>query len=319
MCYQTKIKAETNPLKFLVERSQTLYNKDMEKQHIPVLLSEVLAGLKPQPGESYLDLTAGFGGHASEILDATQNYKDSVLIDRDEFAVNYLKQKFPPEIKIINQDFYSAMLQLFECGKTFDLILADFGVSSPQLDVEERGFSFKYEAPLDMRMDRTQILTADVVVNKYSERELAHIFATYGEEPKGRAKMLAREIVHHRPIKTTKELADLIKSKSRYSRIHPATKVFQAIRIVVNDELTQIEKSLPLIPKLLNKNGRAGLITFHSLEDRLVKEFLKEETSLGEESPLEIINKKPIIAENVELVINPRARSAKLRLAKKRI
>lgn len=319
MCYQTKIKAETNPLKFLVERSQTLYNIGMKKPHIPVLLSEVLAGLNPQPNESYLDLTAGFGGHASEILDVTQNYKTAVLVDRDEFAVNYLKQEFPPETEIINTDFYSAMLQLFECGKTFDIILADFGVSSPQLDNGDRGFSFKTDAPLDMRMDRKQTLTAADIVNKSSERELARIFATYGEEPVGRAKMLAREIVHHRPIKTTRELADLIKSKSRYSKLHPATKVFQAIRIVVNDELTQIEKSLPLIPKLLNKNGRVGIITFHSLEDRLVKDYFKAESSLGEESPLEIINKKPITAKQVELVINPRARSAKLRLAKKRI
>ena len=319
MCYQTKNKAETNHLKLLVERSQTMYKIDMEKPHIPVLLSEVLAGLQPQSNEAYLDLTAGFGGHASEILDVTQNYKDTVLVDRDEFAVNYLKQEFPLETEIINTDFYSAMLQLFECGKTFDMILADFGVSSPQLDNGDRGFSFKTDAPLDMRMDRKQKLTAADIVNKSSERELARIFALYGEEPVGRAKMLAREIVHHRPINTTRELADLIKSKSRYSKLHPATKVFQAIRIVVNDELTQIEKSLPLIPKLLNKNGRVGIITFHSLEDRLVKDFFKAESSLGEESPLEIINKKPITAKQVELVINPRARSAKLRLAKKRI
>ena len=316
--YQTKIKAETNPLKFLVERSQTLYNIYMEKPHIPVLLSEVLAGLDPSSGESYLDLTAGFGGHASKILDVTQNYKDSVLVDRDEFAINYLKDKFPATITLMNTDFYSAMLQLFECGKTFDIILADFGVSSPQLDRKERGFSFKYDAPLDMRMDQSQAKTAADIVNKTSERELAQIFARFGEEPKGRAKMLAREIVHHRPINTTKELADLIKAKSRYSKIHPATKVFQAIRIVVNDELGQIEKSLPLIPKLLNEGGRVGIITFHSLEDRLVKDFYKDQTSLGEESPLEILNKKPIIAESEELVINPRARSAKLRLAKKR-
>ena len=183
----------------------------MEKPHIPVLLSEVLAGLNPKPNESYLDLTAGFGGHASEILDVTQNYKDTVLVDRDEFAVNYLKQEFPPETEIINTDFYSAMLQLFECGKTFDMILADFGVSSPQLDNGDRGFSFKTDAPLDMRMDRKQKLTAADIVNKSSERELARIFALYGEEPVGRAKMLAREIVHHRPINTTRELADLIK------------------------------------------------------------------------------------------------------------
>ncbi len=289
----------------------------MEKLHIPVLLSEVLAGLNPSPNESYLDLTAGYGGHASEILDVTRNYKDSVLIDRDEFAVEHLKEKFGEGITIINKDFYNAVLQLVECGKTFDIILADFGVSSPQLDMEERGFSFKNDGPLDMRMDRRQSLTASDVVNKWSERELAQIFTDYGEEKPGRAKMLAREIVHHRPIKTTKQLADIIVGKSKHSKVHPATRIFQAIRIVVNDELSEIEKTLPLLPRLLNKGGRVGIITFHSLEDRLVKEFFKEASSFGEESELEIVNKKPIIAENVELVINPRARSAKLRVAKR--
>ena len=229
-----------------------------------------------------------------------------------------MKQKFPPAIEIKNTDFYSAVLQLFECGKTFDIILADFGVSSPQLNMESRGFSFKYDTPLDMRMDQRQGLTADDVVNKYSERELADIFIKYGEEKPGRAKMLAREIVHHRPVRSTKELADIIKRKSQYSKIHPATKIFQAIRIVVNDELGQIEKTLPYLPKLLNQNGHLGIVTFHSLEDRLVKDFFKAESSLGEESPLEIITRKPIVAESKELVINPRARSAKLRIAKKR-
>ena len=290
----------------------------MEKLHTPVLLSEVLAGLAPGLGESYLDLTAGYGGHASEILDATQNYKDSVLIDRDEFAVEYLEQKFPSSINIKHMDFYSAVLQLFECGKTFDIILADFGVSSPQLDRKERGFSFKYDSPLDMRMNQAQEITAYDIVNRYNERELAHIFTTYGEEPSGRAKMLAREIVHHRPISSTLELAELIKHKSKYSKVHPATKIFQAIRIVVNSELEQIKDTLPLLPNILNKGGRLGLITFHSLEDRLVKDYFKEASSLGEESPLEILNKKPIVAESEELVINPRSRSAKLRIARKR-
>ena len=290
----------------------------MEKLHIPVLLSEVLAGLKPQPGESYLDLTAGFGGHASEILDVTQQFKDSVLVDRDEFATDYLKNKFGDEITIMNTDFYSAVLQLFECGKTFDIILADFGVSSPQLDMEDRGFSFRFDAPLDMRMDRRQKLTARDVINKYSEKELADIFIKYGEESPGRAAMFARIIVHHRPINTTKELAELIRIRWHgYSKIHPATKIFQAVRIEVNRELEQIENTLPLLPKLLNPGGRLGIITFHSLEDRLVKDYFKAASSLGEESELEIINKKPITAENVELVINPRARSAKLRLAKR--
>ena len=291
----------------------------MEKLHTPVLLSEVLAGLDPKPGESYLDLTAGYGGHASEILDVTQQFKDSYLIDRDEFAIKYLKSKFPSSISLINNDFYSAVLQLFECGKTFDMILADFGVSSPQLDRKERGFSFRYDAPLDMRMDRRQKLTAYDVVNKTSERELIDILKKYGEIPDGRAHAFARVIVHHRPIRSTLELAELIRVRVHgYSRIHPATQVFQAIRIVVNSELEQIEKTLPFLPKLLNKNGRLAIITFHSLEDRLVKEFMREASSHGEESELSIINKKPITAENVELVINPRARSAKLRLAARR-
>ena len=291
----------------------------MEKLHIPVLLSEVLAGLEPKPHESYLDLTAGYGGHASEILDVTQNYKNSVLVDRDEFAIEYLKRKFPSVIKIKHADFYSAVLQLFECGKTFDLILADFGVSSPQLDLGSRGFSFKNDASLDMRMDRRQSKTAYDVVNRASERELAEIFIQYGEIPQGRAHMLARVIVHHRPISTTTELAELIKTRLHYhAKVHPATLAFQAIRIAVNSELSQIKNTLPLLPNLLNPGGRLGLITFHSLEDRLVKNFLRESTSHGEESELELINKKPITAESEELVINPRARSAKLRLAKKR-
>ena len=296
-----------------------MYNKDIEKLHIPVVLSEVLVGLEPHPGEKYLDLTAGYGGHASKILDVTQQYKGSVLVDRDEFATEYLKTHFPPEIEIINKDFYSAVLQLIECGKTFDMILADFGVSSPQLDNGERGFSFKTDAPLDMRMDRRQKLTAADIINKYSERELAEIFVKYGEEKSGTAAMLARIIVHHRPIQTTKELADLIQTRIHgYFRHHPATKIFQAVRIVVNDELGQIERTLPLLTKLLNPNGRLGLITFHSLEDRLVKNYFKDASSQGEESELTILTKKPIIAEPTELVINPRARSAKLRLAKKR-
>ncbi|MDO4747521.1 MAG: 16S rRNA (cytosine(1402)-N(4))-methyltransferase RsmH [Candidatus Saccharibacteria bacterium] len=290
----------------------------MEKLHIPVLLSEVLAHLEPHPGDKYLDLTAGYGGHASKILDVTQSYKDSYLVDRDEFAANHLRQEFPPETTILNTDFYSAVLQLFECGKTFDIILADFGVSSPQLNMGTRGFSFKNDGPLDMRMDKRQQLTAADIVNKYSERQLAELFVKYGEEQKGSAAMYARVIVHHRPIQTTRELAELIRVRIHgYSKTHPATKVFQAIRIAVNDELGQIEKTLPLLPKLLNPGGRLGIITFHSLEDRLVKDYFKEAASHGEESELQILTKKPIIADQSELVINPRARSAKLRIAKR--
>ena len=315
-CGQTKTKAKTKPLKFLVERSQTMYNQYMWKQHIPVLLSEVLANLNPKPGESYLDLTAGYGGHAKEILDATQNYKDSVLVDRDINAVNVLKEQFNA-IRIMNTDFYDAVLQLIECGNAFDLILADFGVSSPQLDIAERGFSFAKDGPLDMRMDQRQELTAATIINKWSERELAEIFERYGEEKPGRAKMLAREIVHARPIEGTKQLAEIIASKSKHSRVHPATRIFQAIRIVVNKELEEIEKTLPLLPKILKPGGRVAIITFHSLEDRLVKEYFKEASSYGEESELKILTKKPIVAESEELVINPRSRSAKLRVAER--
>jgi 16S rRNA (cytosine1402-N4)-methyltransferase len=312
---QTNIKSNTNPLKFLVERSQTMYNNSMEKLHIPVLLSEVLAVLDPHPGESYLDLTAGYGGHASKILDVTRNYKDSCLVDRDQFAVEHLRSEFPSEINILHTDFYSAVLQLIECGKTFDIILADFGVSSPQLDMDSRGFSYHHDGPLDMRMDRRQELTAAKIVNHSSERELVEIFVKYGEEKPGRAKLLAREIVHHRPINTTKELADIIISKSKYSKTHPAAKVFQALRITVNGELDEIAQTLPLLPQVLNEGGRLGIITFHSLEDRLVKDYFKDAASYGEESQLKLINKKPIIAENSELGINPRARSAKFRAA----
>lgn len=289
----------------------------IEEQHIPVLLSEVLKGLNPSLGKSYLDLTAGFGGHAEAILGVTRNYKDSVLIDRDEMAVEYLVRKFKRKIKIINTDFYSAVLQLIECGNTFDMILADFGVSSLQLNRENRGFAFLKAGPLDMRMDKRQELSAWTVVNKYDERKLMDILVRFGEEKVGRARYLTQEIIRNRPIKTTNELAEIIARKSKWGRIHPATRVFQAIRIEVNKELELIENTLPLIPRLLKPRGRVAMITFHSLEDRLVKRYFKQVSEKGVEAELKIWNKKPITAEKMELVINPRARSAKLRVAER--
>ena len=289
----------------------------MEEHHKPVLLSEVLRVLDPKPGESYLDLTAGYAGHASKILAVTRNYKGSTLVDRDDYAVNFLEQKFKAqEIDIKHMDFYSAALLLIECGNSFDLVLADFGVSSPQLDREDRGFSFQTAGPLDMRMDRRQELTAAGVVNHFSEARLSEIFEKYGELSPGFSQKVARLIVRNRPFSNTKELADLIASSARHSRIHPATRVFQAIRIVVNDELGLISRTLPLLPKLLKPGGRVAIITFHSLEDRLVKEYFKEASSLGEESALKLITKSPITAEKVELGNNPRSRSAKLRAAR---
>ena len=290
----------------------------MDEVHIPVLLSSVLRYLQPKKGESYFDLTAGYGGHADKILEVTQNYNDAVLNDRDQNAINFLDAKYQKvKPKLIHDDFYNTALLLVESGKKFDMILADFGVSSPQLDITNRGFSFAKDARLDMRMDESQFLDAWTVVNKWSERKLAEIFEKYAEERRGRAEMLAREICVHRPVNTTTELADLVKAKSPYSHVHPATRIFQAIRIVVNDELGLIEKTLPLLPKIMNPGGRLAIISFHSLEDRLVKDFLKNESSKGIESSLKILTKKPVIADDNENVYNPRARSAKLRVAEK--
>ena len=287
----------------------------MEEHHKAVLLSEVLQMLGPKPSESYLDLTAGYAGHANAILDVTQNYKNAVLVDRDDYAVKILTEKYKSEsVEILHMDFYSAALQLLQCGKTFDMILADFGVSSPQLDQANRGFSFSLDGPLDMRMDKTQSKTAAEVVNGYSERELIELFEKYGELSPGSARKVAgliRTARKQKRLETTKELAKLIVREKR-------AQVFQAIRIEVNQELSLIEKTLPLLPKLLNPGGRAAIITFHSLEDRLVKDFFNKMSHLGEESELRLINKKPIVAEKLELVNNSRARSAKLRAVMKR-
>lgn len=288
----------------------------MKELHQPVLLLEVLEVLRPQPGESYMDLTAGYAGHASEILDATQNYKDSVLIDRDKNAIQVLKARYENRpIRILEADFYSAVLQEIECGNAFDMILMDFGVSSPQLDRGERGFSFSKDGPLDMRMDQKQDLDASMIVNRWRESEIVDILERYGEEKPGFARLIARAIVHGRPWKSTLELSEALRKYGRGGKVHPATRTFQAIRIAVNDELGQIERMLPLLPRVLKPGGRVAMITFHSLEDRLVKDWMREETGKGMESQIRILTKKPITAEDEELFINPRARSAKLRAA----
>lgn len=291
----------------------------MEELHKPVLLSEVLEVLQPRSGESYMDFTAGYAGHASEILAVTRNYKDAVLVDRDENAIRELEQKFKSQpVRIVHADFYSAVLQQIECGNAFDMILLDFGVSSPQLDRSDRGFSFAKEGPLDMRMDRRQDLTADRIVNKWSERDLTEILEKYAEEKLGTARMIARTIVHGRPWHSTVELAEALRKFGKHGKVHPATRVFQGIRIAVNDELGEIERTLPLLTQVFKPGGRVALITFHSLEDRLVKDWMKKLSSFGEESKIEILTRKPIVAESEELFINPRARSAKLRAARKK-
>jgi 16S rRNA (cytosine1402-N4)-methyltransferase len=218
--------------------------------------------------------------------------------------------------RFIRSDFLSAARQLTEEGVKFDMILADLGVSSPQLDRAERGFSFGKSGPLDMRMDQRQQLTASDIVNRYPEEELRRIIREYGEEPK--AKFIAQAIVAHRPLQTTGELAEVIAQAihGRKGRIHPATRTFQALRIELNQELEQVKQFLPLVPHLLKPGGRVAIISFHSLEDRIVKKFFAEQAQSGYEAELQILTKKPIEGATDD-VNNPRARSAKLRAAAK--
>lgn len=288
------------------------------QEHIPVLLNEVLEYLNPREGEAYLDLTGGYGGHAAVVLERTKAPKKAVLVDRDPLAIKTLEERFAKQgIEVRQADFLLASEELASENKRFDLILADLGVSSPHLNQASRGFSFASDGPLDMRMDTTQSLTAEKVVNTYSKEELADILRRYGEEPK--AQQIASLIVGNRPITTTKQLADIAaKAWPGYSKTHPATRTFQAIRVAVNDELGQLEKSLPIwLDQLLAPGGRIAIISFHSLEDRLVKQALAERAGNRYDATLQILTKKPVVASKDEIAFNPRARSAKLRAAAK--
>lgn len=287
--------------------------------HIPVLLKSTFDLMQPMKGESYLDLTAGYGGHAAAFLEKTGSYESSVLVDRDKSTLRYLDRFAREGTEILNLDFLTAARQLVAEGRTFDLILADLGVSSPQLDQPARGFSFKNSGPLDMRMDPRQLVTAAEIVNTFAEHDLTRIIHEYGEEPWQQAKKIAQAIIKSRPLETTEELAELIAHQYRGPRkkIHPATRTFQALRIAVNDELGQVEQLLPLLPRLLQPGGRVGIISFHSLEDRLVKKYFAEQKADGLEAELDIITKKPVSGAD-EDVNNPRARSAKLRVAVKK-
>jgi len=287
--------------------------------HVPVLLESSLQLLDPKKGETYLDLTAGYGGHAKAFLEVTKNYDDAVLVDRDDYAIERLKPLSDQGAELIHSDFVTAAKQLQEKGRKFDIVLVDLGVSSPQLDQSERGFSFTNSGPLDMRMDRRQEISANTLVNRASKDELIRIITSYGEEPIGYARTITQAIVMARPLKTTEELADLIKQnyRGKWKKTHPATRTFQALRIAVNDELRQVEELLPILPRLLNPGGRVGVISFHSLEDRIVKHFLKEQFEFGLEAELMPINKKPIQGATDD-VHNPRARSSKLRAAVKK-
>jgi 16S rRNA (cytosine1402-N4)-methyltransferase len=293
---------------------------DHQKIHTPVLLKEVLTYLAPEKGQRLLDVTAGYGGHANQILEIT-GYKDqSILVDRDENAVNQLIKRFAKKnVSIIHRDFAAATKQLYEQNQKFDLILADLGVSSPHLDNASRGFSFMLDGPLDMRMDQSTGLSAADLVNTASQETIETILRKYGEEP--RAHKIAEAIVRNRPITSTQALAHVIATvyggRGRY-KTHPATKSFQALRIAVNDELTQLEYALPLWMQMLRVGGKLAVISFHSLEDRIVKRVLSEYGGNRYDAELHILTKKPITGSAEELAINPRARSAKLRVAVKK-
>ena len=304
-------------------------------KHDTVLLKETIDGLNIKPDGIYVDATLGGGGHTSYLLDQLTTGR-VISFDQDILAINHAKEKFNDDrLALVHRNFKYLKEELNKLGiEKIDGILYDLGVSSPQLDLVERGFSHSKTARLDMRMDQTQSLDAYEIVNTYSYDDLVRIFFRYGEEKF--SKQIAREIEKRRaekPIETTTELSDLIKSKipEKFKRMkgHPARRVFQALRIAVNNELEVFENSLQDAIELLDKGGRVSVITFHSLEDRICKQIYLE-YERGPELPknmpiipegyepiLKRVNKKPILASDEELENNSRARSARLRIAEK--
>lgn len=288
--------------------------------HAPVLQDEVMRVLRPQIGESYLDVTAGYGGHAEAVLQSTASPERAVLIDRDRQAKRYLQKKFGRlGAKVIRKDYLSASRELASAGEKYDIILADLGVSSPHLNDPQRGFSFLRPGPLDMRMDQRQELSAGQIVNQWPQNQLAGVIRRFGEEP--RAKAIAKAIIANRPISDTGQLGRLVAGalRRRFTRrkIHPATRTFQALRIAVNDELEQLSNSLPVWEKLLTPGGRLAIISFHSLEDRIVKRYFAQHAQDTYDSDMRVLTKKPVMTRKTKTVFNPRARSAKLRAAVK--
>jgi 16S rRNA (cytosine1402-N4)-methyltransferase len=279
--------------------------------HTPVLLAEVVALLQPRSGALYVDATVGGGGHAAEILRASAPEGRLIGLDRDEDALVASRERLTEwrtRVQLVHANFGELEQVLMSVGVTaVDGVLFDLGVSSRQFDEPSRGFSFQREGPLDMRMDRTSGQSAREVINTASETDLADIFFRYGEEHRSRS--IARRIVAARPIETTTQLAELL--GPRRGKIHPATRVFQALRIYVNDELENLKHGLVAGTRLLNTGGRLAVIAFHSLEDRIVKRYFRETPALR------TITRKPVTATEEEIGQNSRARSAKLRVAEK--
>jgi 16S rRNA (cytosine1402-N4)-methyltransferase len=298
--------------------------------HTPVLYQEVLAGLRIKPGGRYIDATVGSGGHARGILMASAPDGELLGIDADPTAVALARQQlaeFGKRVILVQGNFAGLEGIALRYGLCpVDGILLDLGFSSMQLEAAGRGFSFQLDGPLDMRFDPSQTTTAADLVNTLSVEELAGILSRYGEEPQ--ARRIARAIVAERPINTTGELAALVeRTVGRRGRIHPATRTFQALRIAVNDELECLAEALPQALRLLAPGGRLVIISFHSLEDRLVKEFFRKQArdclcppeapicTCGHRAALGIVTKKPIRPSAEEVTANPRSRSAKLRIA----
>jgi 16S rRNA (cytosine1402-N4)-methyltransferase len=310
---------------------------DMTATHVPVLAGELVELLDPQPGEVAVDCTFGAGGHAR--LVAGRLGPDGLLIavDRDPAAEERyaaLADEAPCRLRFIRAGFAEALEQLHAEQVTADLVYMDLGMSSMQVDTWERGFSYAYDAPLDMRMDPAQELTAAEIVNTWDERQLARLFREYGEERYSR--QIARAVARERArgaLQSTNELVEVISgaipTPARFAGGHPAKRVFQAIRIAVNDELAQLDAALPDAWALLRQNGRFAGITFHSLEDRRVKRFLAARAQgcicppdlpvcgCGREPEAELLTRRSVAPTPGEIAANPRARSARLRAARK--
>lgn len=307
-------------------------------EHTTVLLDEAVNGLNIKPDGIYVDCTLGGAGHSSLILSKLTDNGKLFAFDQDEIAIANAKEKlslYGGQLTIIKSNFLYLKEELEKLGiEKVDGVLYDLGVSSPQLDTPERGFSYHHDAPLDMRMDNEAHISAYDVINHWSYEDLVRIFFRYGEEKF--SKQIARKIEARReikPIETTFELVELIKegipAPARRKGGHPAKRIFQAVRIAVNDELAVFEKSLQKAIDILNPEGRISVITFHSLEDRICKAAFKKASELPElphglpvipeefKPILKLINRKPIVPTEEELEHNNRARSAKLRIAEK--
>ena len=304
-----------------------------ESPHQPVLYKEIIHALQPHAGGRYVDGTLGAGGHARGIMEASAPDGQLLGLDVDPQALALARKILAPyedRIHLAQASYASLSAQLARLHwDVVDGILLDLGASSMQFDIPERGFSFLHEAPLDMRFGPHVPQTAADLVNKYSERELADLIYQYGEERDSRK--IARAIVKARPIHTTRELAAAIESVSprRGDRVHPATRTFQALRIAVNDELASLEDVLPQAVAALRSGGRLAVISFHSLEDRIIKDFFREQSKdlvnppyeqiyeVERQATLKEVNRKPITPSEEEIERNPRARSAKFRIAEK--